>query len=204
MPDTFGDLRASLDDLAGLDLDPAQRDALINEGHREIATRSEWYRAEIELGPTVAAQVAYTLPSDVYRVLNLTVGGLRYEPASRTQITRINQDERFLLVDGLWWQSYSATNVHQISLYPTPGAAVAVNALVIERPPLMTLPTDVPVVPEEFRQAIADYAAGIAFASVEDNADMRVFYSGEFERKVADLRRLTFSTGRSVAFWERA
>lgn len=79
MPLTFGDLRSALDDLAGVDLDDDQRDDLINEAHRELAVRSEWYRATITIAG-VTDQEAYTLPSDVYRILNLRVDGEAYKP----------------------------------------------------------------------------------------------------------------------------
>ncbi len=204
MPDTFGDLRAQFDDLVGLDLEDTERDALLNEGHRKLATESEWYKAERELGPTVADQAAYALPTDVYRVLELEVGGYEYKPGDRKQIARLNRHEIVLTpgTAGLWWRSYSSSNVQQISLYPTPGTAgTSIIAYVIERPALMTDDADVPVVPEEFRQAIVDYAAGIGFGGDEDNADMRVFYQDQFDRRVIELRKMAWSTGRAVTSW---
>ena len=60
------------------------------------------------------------------------------------------------------------------------------------------------MVPEEFRQAIVDRAAGTALGLSEDNPDLRAYYDDLFERKVGELRRLTFSTGRDVGFWGQA
>lgn len=203
MPDTFGDLRDSLDELAGLDLTDAQRDALLNEGHRELATRSEWYRAEIELGPTVADQEDYALPADLHRILNLSVAGLRFEPSDRLTVDRLRDSTLYLnpMLDGVWWLSWSAANARQVSLYPAPAGGLEISALVIERPALMSADADEPVVPSEYRQAIADYASGQAFAAQEDNLDARAFYQEAFDRAVADLRRLTFSGGRVPTFW---
>lgn len=203
MPDTFGDLRSSLDDLAGVDLDDTQRDDLLNEAHRELAVRSEWYRATIEV-TGVADQTAYTLPSDVYRILNLRVDGEAYKPSFQQQADRLTRGLDTLLVAGIYWQSWGSANERQFSIYPTVAAGTAISLLVIERPPLMDDDADVPVVPEEFRQAIVDRAAGTALGLSEDNPDLRAYYDDLFERKVGELRRLTFSTGRDVGFWGQA
>jgi hypothetical protein len=55
----------------------------------------------------------------------------------------------------------------------------------------------VPVVDESSHRAIVDYAAALAFGSIEDNPDLRDSYDQQFERRLADLRRLRRSrTGR--------
>lgn len=204
MPSTFGDLRSALDDLAGLDLDDDQRDALLNEAHRELAVKSEWYRATIDLGPGVADQEAYTLPDDVYRILDLRISNEAYKPSYQQQADRIRQNLDTLLVAGIYWMSWGSSNERQVSIYPTVDTGTSIYATVIERPALMDDDADVPVVPEEFRQAIVDKAAAIAYAYSEDNPDLRTYNEDLFDRKVGELRRLVFSGGRDVAFWGEA
>lgn len=203
MPDTFGDLRSALDDLAGLDLDDDERDSLLNDAHRELAVRSEWYRATIDF-TAVTDQAAYTLPSDVYRILTLRVNGEAYKPSNEQEADEVFAGRAYLNVAGLYWNSWGSANERQISIYPTVAAGTSIQARVIERPPLMDDDADEPVVPPEFRQAIVDKACAIAFGSVEDNPDLRTYYEDAFDRKVGELRRLTFSAGRDVGFWGRA
>jgi len=204
VPITFGDLRSSLDDLAGIDLDDAQRDALLNEAHRELAVRSEWYRATVEIGPGVTDQAAYTLPTDVYRILDLRISGEAYKPSYQQQADRIVLNRDTLLVAGIYWMSWGSANERQVSIYPTVATGTAISALVIERPALMTVDADVPVVPEEFRQAIVDKAIAVAYGLSEDNPDLRTYNEDLFDRKVGELRRLTFVSGRDVGFWGAA
>lgn len=203
MPDTFGDLRSAVDDLAGVDLDDTQRDALLNEAHRELAVRSEWYRATITV-TGVADQEAYTLPSDVYRILNLRVGGEAYKPSFEQQADRIRRGADTLLVAGIFWMSWGSANERQFSIYPTVADGTEISLSVIERPALMTDDLDVPVVPEEFRQTIVDRAVGIALGLSEDNPDLRSYHEDLFNQKIGELRRLTYSTGRDVTFWGAA
>lgn len=203
MPLTFGDLRSSVDDLAGVDLDDDQRDDLLNEAHRELAVRSEWYRATITVAG-VTDQEAYTLPSDVYRILNLRVDGEAYKPSFQQQADRIANGLDTLLVAGIYWMSWGSANERQFSIYPTVDTGTDLSLLVIERPALMDSDDDVPVVPEEFRQSIVDRAVGIALGLSEDNPDLRSYHEDLFDRKIGELRRLTYSTGRDVGYWGAA
>ena len=202
MPDTFGDLRTSFDDLVGLDLDDDERDSLLNQAHRKLAAESEWYRATIELGPTVADQAAYDLPSDVYRVLSLKVSGRTYAPSDDQTAENLTQGLLRLNANGLWYRTFSAANVEQVSLYPVPGTAgLTISAQVVERPALMDDDADVPVVPEEQRQAIVDGACAVAFAGAEDNIELRAFYQEQFEIAKMELRRLRNKSGTAVRTW---
>jgi len=73
---TLADLTTDLRGLAGLKkVTVTEAERLLNEGHRELCVRSEWTRANIALGPTVADQAAYTLPSTVHRPLKVKLDG---------------------------------------------------------------------------------------------------------------------------------
>lgn len=200
---TFGKLRSKMDDLAGIDIDDDQRDDLLNEAHRELAVRSEWFRATIDV-TGVADQAAYSLPADVYRVLNLRVDGEAYKPMYEQQADRIARGIDTLLVAGIYWMSWSASNERQVSIYPTVADDAEITMLVIERPPLMDDDDDTIVVPDEFGQAIVDRAAGLALGMSEDNPDLRSYHEDLFNQKIGELRRLTYSTGRDVVFWGAA
>lgn len=194
---TFGELRSELDDLAGLDLETGERDRLLNEGHRELACKADWYRATIDLGPTVTDQAAYTLPADVYRIIRLGVNGSPFDLASAEDIERLSIGELQLRGDGVYELSFSATNDEQVTIYPTPSTdGYSISALVVERPALMDDDADEPVVPPEYHRAIVDYARGIAIASGEDVPDERAIYMQSFDRAVESLRRLRNSKGR--------
>ena len=200
---TFGGLRSRVGDLAGFDLSVSQRDELLNEGHREIAIRSEWYRDELELGPATAGVSTYNVPANVARILELQVAGYDYHSSDRGEVGRLTRGETSLLsgVRGLWWDKWNAGQ-RQIGLYPTPAGAETLDALVILRPEELTDADDEPVVPAEYRNAIVDYAASIYYGDVEDNAELRSFHQDQFDRKVAELRRLVTGTGRGVVQWK--
>ena len=201
----FADLRSALDDLAGLDLDETHRDALINEGYAEICVRAEWLRGEVELGPGVDDTATYAIPSNVYRVLNLDVNGYRYKGSNREEINRVTLGNSWLAwgTEGLWYNSYSDTGTQLVGVYPTPATGDTLSALCVLRPDPLTDPDDVPLLPPEFHRTIADFAAAIAFGTVEDNADLRSYHIERVDQKVAELRRLRFSTGRETMYLGR-
>lgn len=198
----FADLQSALDDLAGLDLDETHRDALINEGYAEICVRAEWLRGEVELGPGVDDTATYAIPSNVYRVLNLDVNGYRYNPSHREEINRLTNGTSWFGygVTGAWWISYDDSGTQTVGVYPTPSTGDTLSALCVLRPDPLEDAGDEPLLPPEFHRTIADFAAAIAFGTVEDNADLRSYHIERVDQKIAELRRLRFSTGRQTMF----
>lgn len=185
------DLRNRLNTFAGLDLTATEADQLINEGYRELATRAEWTRANRDVGDTVKDQVAYTIPPNVYKILEVHVGGIPFSPTDEETIRRFEDDQLVRRTTGLWWISFTDSGTEQISLHPTPSkAGDEILALSIVVPANLVNNADTPVVPDGFDHAIISYAAARAYEGLEDNPEQSQFHQAFFDRKVDELTRL--------------
>lgn len=187
---TVAELRTKLD-LAGLDLTPAEELSLINEAVDELCVESEWTRANLDLGPTVADQAAYTLPSNLHRILRLRVGSTIYEPTDEEAAVDLQQARRSLWVDGVWWLSFDSSGTESVSLYPTPSSSgTAITAICVVHPTALTGESDDLPTPPDYDRAVANYVKSIAMGDEEDNEQTRDYYLGEFERAKQKLRDL--------------
>lgn len=155
-------------------------------------------KAVTEIGPTVADQATYDLPLSYYRALKLAVAGQPYTMADSAMVDEITFGNASLRVGGFFYESFDDSGTEQIALYPTPtSAGDPITLKFVMAPPVLENPGDTPVVDESSHRAIVDYAASKAFASLEDNPDLRGFYEDEFEKAVSQLRHLRRSrTGR--------
>lgn len=190
MAATLADLRSDVDNLAGLDIEPEERDRLLNEGHVELCVRAEWTRALKEVGPTVADQIAYAYP-DARRILSLSVAGNTYAPTDHESVLSLRAGRLVLRTDGVWWLSYESDGTRKISLYPTPGTAgVSILAECVVEPAELVNDADEPAVPSDFRQALVDYVASLTLGRQEDDPEARELHQAEFERQVQRLSEL--------------
>jgi hypothetical protein len=181
---------------AGFDLEDADADLLLNEGHRELVVRAEWLRGAITLTWTPSG---YTLPANVARLRSLAAAG-----APLDQITDVLGLE---LVNGsasqsgnaVWWPNMNDDgSVETIQIYPAPATDAAVIAQVALYPPDLVEDEDEPAVPCEYRRGIVSYAAAQAYGAAEDDRDLMDANMADFETKVNRLRahRLTrFGSG---------
>jgi hypothetical protein len=195
----LGQLTADLRGLAGFeDVTEPEVHALLNEADREMCVRSGWTRADLELGPTVADQVAYALPSRVHRPLKVWVNGRKYDPTDEDTIREIQSGELGLRANGAWWRSWDANGVESVSIYPTPSGGLSVVALCVVYPASrMEENDDTPASPEIGHRALRDYAASVVYGYSEDNPELRQFHDEQFEQRVEMVRRLQNSrTGR--------
>ena len=194
MAETFGELRAYIDDLAGLDLTPTERDRLLNEGHRKLCLSAEWTRVDADIGPTVEGQQDYLWPVTLDKILSLWLGSKQAKYSSWETVRNITNGElRFTQPygDSLYFASFPA-GVRSIGLFPIPGAPAgeAINIRGIQRPPLLADDADTLAVPPEFGQGVCDYASAIALGSAEDLDRDRAFFRASFDRAVDELRTL--------------
>lgn len=201
MAASLASLRANVRDLAGLKKATATEvDALINEGHKELCVRSEWTRANLSLGPLVAGQVAYTLPSNLERILQVESDGNPLTAANEQMVRQIEQDQLNLRAYGLYWLSFNAAGtVESMSLYPTPGASNAGDSLIATAVvyPATMVEGNSTVVPNAYDRGIRDYVAAQVYGFTEDNMDLREYHEGKFEATVQRLAMLRRSrTGR--------
>ena len=182
--------------LHGLDVSRDEAVRLLNEAHIELCVRSEWTRAELELGPTVSAQAAYALPSSVYRPLEVYLNGRLLSPSDKETASRIGTELR-LRSSGLWWLSFDANGVESVSVHPipvTPDLSLAAFCVVY---PVPLAEGAEFAVPWDFHRALIDYVRAVSMASSEDDLESENVALTAFESRVARLRRLRFArTGR--------
>lgn len=180
---------------AGLDLAGTEARDALNEADRELCIRSEWTRANVAIGPTVADQVAYALPSTVARPLRLWLNGFAYDPSDEDTVRRIEAGELRLRSRGLWWVSHSAAGAESISVYPTPSeAGQEITLLAVVYPASqMTVETDTPNVPADFHRYLLNYVRAISLGESEDAADLEELHLSKFDEGVARLRQRRIS-----------
>lgn len=176
--------------LAGLDLTDDEANELLNEADRELCVRAEWTRATVSIGPTVADQAAYSLPSTVARPLKLYVNGLPgWEPSDEETALRLASNDLYLRARGIWYISYSSAGAESIVLYPTPDeAGQSISLVAVVYPTEMSTDASSPASPADFNRYLLAYAKGTALGEIEDAAELQAFHMTQFEEGVARLR----------------
>ncbi len=173
---------------------------LLNEASRELAGRSEWYKATVEIGPTVAAQGEYTIPSDVHSLLRLKVNGVPWAPGSEEDADRVESNIATLRTPnggGMYFPTFGATNIEKVELYPVPETAgLSILARAVEYPPTLVTGTaaagqsTTTAFPDEFDRALEHYVAAHALGGEEDNLEGHQFHMTKFDEKALQLKRL--------------
>lgn len=182
--------RAELQNIIGADLDDAEADRLLNDGHKELCVRAEWTQATI-LIETIAGEPNYTVPDNVYRPLKLAVNNLIYAPADSEVGRRIRAGDLTLRTNGLWWLTHNASGIEKFALYPTPSASgVEVAVICVVTPATLEEDDDAFVPPEDFHQAAIYFAAARSLGGSEDDLEARAYYMDQFDGLVGRLKRL--------------
>lgn len=192
----LANLHTELHSIDGLSNIPStHRALLLNEGYTELCTRSTWTRKQVEFGPTVIAQAAYTPPASFSasvgeRLLSVWVNSLPYRRVDPEQQLEIAQGDRALRDYGIYWISFTSAGVEQVSIYPAPTVAgQSIIGRVVVEPTALSSGTDIPTVPARFHRAIVDYAAARGF-ELQNDADSQASYQAAFDAAVADLTAL--------------
>jgi len=195
----FDILRESCDQLAGLDLTPAERDRLINQGHRELCLRARWTRAEIELGPTAEGQTGYPL-GDVRDLIDVEVAGKTYVESDRASVREAQNGSGGaaplqLRADGVFYIGFSADRKRELRIWPAGGDGGSLSIVAVVPPAELDDNNQEPEVPAEFDEAIIDYVESIGRGRLDDDEDARANYSTLFEAAVGRLRVLGTGQG---------
>lgn len=106
---------------ATVDLTAAEALTRLNRAHRRFVSRARAFRKTVSIGPTVAAQSAYALPSGLVELWEVQVAGVTYGRALHTDIALDVQG--WLLLDGLGGviaPEESASGAREVSLIPAP------------------------------------------------------------------------------------
>lgn len=173
-------------------LPSGERTYLINEGMRELCVRSEWTRAVRNLGNTAIGQAAYTLDSDIYRILHVSVDNVPFASGDEQQVQSIIDGDLWLRSIGIYYTSFDSSGNESLFLYPTPDTAgLTINATVVYVPADLSA-GPVTVLPTPFHRNIVHYAAFNALTD-PDYSDQRDYFQTQYELGLERLRELRLS-----------
>lgn len=145
------------------DATPAQALRWLNGRQKQLTARSGCYRKTLSLGNTTSGQDTYTLPADVVRVLQVTVGSLPYPEMRHSDFALLEAHWEFLYgVGGIMGRDDSAAGNPQIRIAPVPGTeAQTLSIYAIMLSPDMALGDDTTlVVPPDYYEALVSAAIG--------------------------------------------
>jgi hypothetical protein len=177
--------------LAGLTkATPDEVDELLNEGHKELCARSEWLRARVSIGSTVANEADYALPASVYKPLKVYVDGALFSPTDEDEVDGLTQSDGGLTLAsrGLWELTQDAAGAEFVTLYPPPGTAgLAITSSAVVYPDDLEDDGDPFRVPDDFFIGPVNYAFSKIYGGTEDNTDLAEYYEQKFENTVTRL-----------------
>lgn len=183
-----GELIAVVKTQAGVDttqLSDAVVVGWLNEGLRRLVANSGWLQSILEFGPTVAGQADYPLADNVLRVESLKVDDAPYTAVSTEDIWDLAVgDSRLSGAHGAYAPDYSSSGVPSVTLWPTPDTGGgSVQALCSVAPAALDVANlaGVPPLPEDFHAALTDYAIGLMFLRVEEDAGTAAVFFARFE-----------------------
>jgi hypothetical protein len=167
---------------AGFDLRGKQPELLAIEAVKRFAAKSHWVKAELTLGPTVAAQTVYTLPGQVVKLLDLLYGeSTPYQAKSIRDLWDLKSGRAELVeseyLGGIFAERFSADGtLKQFEIFPAPeegGEALTGLASIV--PPDITLETALPF-PEDKRRAVVDLAKAIAYEDTDEGFEPATYF----------------------------
>lgn len=190
---THDQIVAQVKTTAGVDASDADISTILNHLIGEMAVESEWTKAQIELGPTVANQSLYTLPDNVARVLRLRIDGFRFDPIGTGEEWDLESGraQRSDTGIGVFAEAYGTDGTKQIEFYPAPSAAGdPIEALVVKRPATISQAT-LPPFPDEFHLSLVYGTKAHFLALSEENIASAERLMAQYETAKAKLLALS-------------
>lgn len=175
----------------GFDVSPAQAAALLNEGVRRFAARSEWIKAEVNLGPTVADQEGYDLPGHVVKLRGLSVAGFPYARTDVLALWNFKQSGRLPRdTSGVFAERFDDTGkIKTFSLFPVPSeGGLAISGLAVITPATDLSAADPLPFPPEYNRGVVDYAKGIAYEDLDENPQSGTYFISRADARADELR----------------
>lgn len=188
---TFGDAVAQLRgaEAAGFSFSLEQARRLLQEGVDRFASESEWIKAELALATSVAGQEEYELPAHVVRVLGLTVDGSVYSAVDVQTIWQYKSSGLPQQLDGVFSERYNEDGkLKTVGLLPIPevdGQSIAGLAAIT--PGDLEDEDELPF-PTEYRRGPLNFAKGIAYGDVDENAQAADYWLGLAQAEADGLK----------------
>lgn len=179
----------------GFDFSDAQGLKLARESVDRLAAASEWVRAEIDLGPTVANQADYDVPANVVRAKNVYIGTTPFTEVSYDELKGLEagrlQPAEGGMNGGVFCERFSEDGTTKsITLFPAPeeGGQELVALASIEPGDNLELVSNLPFPGDKFR-TVVNYAVGIAYATFDENMQAAATYLDKADGEAEGLRR---------------
>lgn len=163
----------------------------LNQAYRRMVAHSRYRKAEQQLATTVVDQAEYALSDDAVELLKLKVGDAPYRPVGQGQLWDLKVGDLRLGhgVRGVFCHDYSSAAVKQVEIYPAPSVAgTAITGLVALYPTALVNPGDLPIVPEDFHEALVDGAIGIGMRRTEEDHAQAQPYDDRLMAEAEKLR----------------
>ncbi len=188
---TFSDALAQLQgaEAGGFDFSAGQAASLLNEGVKRFAARSEWIKAELELGPTVASQEGYATPENVVKLIGLQVGSITYTATDLRTLWQYKQQGLPVRIEGVFAERFNADGkIKSFSLLPVPDTdGVTIAALAVITPEDLSGEDPLPF-PEEYNRGALEYAKAIAYEDVDENPESGTYFMRRADERADELR----------------
>lgn len=156
----------------GFDVTPVQAEKEVQTAIKKVAGISQWIKAELELGPTVAGQSVYGLPDKVIRLYDLLVGEnnpyKRYDVRTLWDVKAGRAEVRG--EGGVYAERFAADGTTKsFEIFPTPEeTGVIVMGLASIVPDDLAAGVTLPF-PEEHREAVLNFSVGSLYAKTDEN-----------------------------------
>lgn len=189
--ETVGDVVAQLRSAQahGFDVTVPQAELEVQAAIKRVAAISQWLKAELELGPTVAGQAVYPLADTVIRLYDLLVGEnnpyKRYDVRSLWDVKGGRAELRG--EGGIYAERFAADGKSKsLEIYPAPEEATSLMGLA-SIVPADLLPSDTLPFPEEHREAVLDFAVAKLYEKTDENPGQASGYEGRAKATAESL-----------------
>lgn len=157
----------------GFDFEATQAEKLIHEGINRLAARSQWIRAIMELGTTVADQANYELPERIVRLYAVMINNIQYGRRDVKTLWDLRSGKVELPYGsegGVFVESYAEDGKsRKLELFATPDVELAgetINGFAAITPEPLASGDELPF-PTQYRRAVVNFAKSIASADID-------------------------------------
>jgi hypothetical protein len=183
------------------DATPAQALRWLSSRQKKMTARTACYCKTLSLGNTVAGQDTYSLPAEIVRVLQVTVGTFPLTQARHDDFAKLAAHWEILLGEGgIVGREDSAGGAAQLRIAPTPGDAlssIAVYAAMLS-PGLVIGDDATLVIPADYYDALISGAIATGSERTEARYDIAAQAEGKFDAACQELAAATTRRFRPV------
>lgn len=167
----------------------------LSRRQRLMCSRSRCFRKSLELGPTVAGQQEYAVPSEALEIREVKVNGIRWGPGRHEDIADGNQSWLWLeriTGSGIAMREDSAGGATMLAVFPIPEGGLALTAYAVCEPPdLLESDDSTLVIPATMEDALVNGAIATGLLRLEARPDIATPFEQMFNAACEELARET-------------